>query len=75
MSLNGWMQSRRYRLKKPSWIKVALSDFKIEKNTGKQAIVNFKQSYQSNSFHDTSKKQMVLLYTNDGWRIFREKSL
>ncbi len=74
MSLNGWMQSRRYRLKKPSWIKVALSDFKIEKNTGKQAIVNFKQSYQSNSFRDTSKKQMVLLYTNDGWRIFREKS-
>ncbi len=75
MSLNGWMQSRRYRLKKPRWIKIALSDFKVEKNTGKQAIVNFKQSYQSNSFSDISKKQMVLLYTNDGWRIFREKSL
>jgi len=75
MSLNGWMQSRRYRLKKPRWIKIALSDFEIEKNTGKQAIVNFKQSYQSNSFRDISKKQMVLLYTNDGWRIFREKSL
>jgi len=75
MSLNGWMQSRRYRLKKPRWIKIALSEFNIEKNTGKQAIVNFKQSYQSNSFRDTSKKQMVLLYTNDGWRIFREKSL
>ena len=75
MSLNGWMQSRRYRLKKPRWIKIVLSDFEVEKNTGKQAIVNFKQSYQSNSFRDTSKKQMVLLYTNDGWRIFREKSL
>ena len=75
MSLNGWMQSRRYRLKKPRWIKIALSDFKVQKNTGKQAIVNFKQLYQSNSFRDTSTKQMVLLYTNDGWRIFREKSL
>ncbi len=75
MSLNGWIQSRRYRLKKPRWIKVAISDFEVQKNTGKQAIVNFKQSYRSNSFRDTSKKQMVLLYTNDGWRIFREKSL
>ena len=75
MSLNGWIQSRRYRLKKPSWIKIGLSDIKIEKNTGKQAVVNFKQSYQSNSFRDTSKKKMVLLHTENGWRIFREKSL
>lgn len=75
MSFNGWKQSRHYRLKKPHWIKIALSDFIIEKNTGKQAIVNFKQSYQSNSFRDESNKQMILLYTNDGWRIFREKSL
>lgn len=75
MSLNSWTQSRRYRLKKPRWIKVELSDFKVKKNTGKQAIVNFKQSYQSNSFRDTSMKQMVMLYTDDGWRIFREKSL
>ena len=75
MSLNSWTQSRRYRLKKPRWIKVELSDFKVQKNTGKQAIVNFKQSYQSNSFRDTSMKQMVMLYTDDGWRIFREKSL
>ena len=75
MSLNGWVQSRRYRLKKPRWIKIALSDFEVEKNTGKQAVVNFQQSYQSNSFRDTSKKQMVLLYTEDGWRIFREKNI
>ena len=75
MSLNGWMQSRRYRLKKPRWIKIALTDIEVEKNTGKQAVVNFKQSYQSNSFRDTSKKQIVLLFTDSGWRIFREKSL
>jgi len=75
MSLNGWVQSRRYRLKKPRWIKIALSDFQVEKNTGKQAIVNFKQSYQSNSFQEKNKKQMVLLYTDEGWRIFRETSL
>lgn len=75
MTHKSWMQSRRYRLKNPSWIKVALSDFSIEKNTDKQAVVTFKQSYKSNSFQDVSSKQMVLLYTDDGWRIFREKNL
>jgi len=74
MSRKGWVQSRRYRLKKPQWIKIGLSDFKIEKQTGTQAVVNFKQLYQSNSFRDVSYKQVVLLNTDDGWRIFREKS-
>lgn len=75
LSKKGWVQSRRLRLKKPSWIKVNLSNFKVEKNTGTQAIVNFKQAYQSDKFKDVSKKQMVLLNTGDGWRIFRERSL
>ena len=74
MSRKGWVQSRRYRLKKPQWIKIGLSDFKIKKQTGTQAVVNFKQLYQSNSFRDVSSKQVVLLNTDDGWRIFREKS-
>ena len=75
LSRKGWVQSRRLRIKKPGWIKVGLSDFKIKKNSGNQAVVNFKQSYQSDKFRDVSSKQMVLLHTDDGWRIFREKSL
>lgn len=75
LSHKGWVQARRYRLKKPRWIKVGLSNFKIEKNTGKQAVVSFTQFYRSNSFSDVSTKQVVLLYTDDGWRIFREKSI
>jgi len=70
-----WVNSRRVRLKNPRWIKVALSDFNVIKNTGQQAVVNFKQSYQSNSFRDVSLKQMVLLNTDNGWQILREKSL
>ena len=74
MSRKGWVQSRRYRLKKPQWIKIGLSDFKIKKQTSTQAVVNFKQLYQSNSFSDVSNKQVVLINTDHGWRIFREKS-
>lgn len=74
-SRKGWAKSRKQRLKKPNWIKIAISNVNIRKNTGKQAIVNFRQSYQSNRFRDVSLKQMVLLYTDSGWQILREKSL
>lgn len=74
MSHTAWVQSRRYRLKKPRWIKISLSDFKVKKQTRTQAVVLFKQLYKSNSFRDVSYKQVVLLNTDDGWRIFREKS-
>ena len=75
LSRNGWEQSRRIKLKKPSWIKVGLSNFDIVKNDGRQVIVKFKQSYQSDRYSDVSSKRMVLLYTNSGWRIFQEKSI
>ena len=74
MSRKAWVQSRRYRLKKPNWIKITLSDFKIKKQTRRQAVVLFKQLYKSNSFQDVSYKQVVLLNTDDGWQFFREKS-
>ena len=75
LSRKGWEQSRRYRLKKPQWIKVGLSNFDIRKQSNSQAVVNFKQMYQSNTFKDVSYKQIVLVNTNDGWRIFRERNL
>lgn len=75
MSRKGWAQSRRYRLKKPSWIKIGLSNIKVVRHSVKQATVVFKQAYQSNSFRDVSHKQMVMLYTDEGWRIFREKNI
>ena len=74
MSHNAWVKSRRYRLTKPRWIKIALSDIKVKKQTRTQAVVLFKQSYKSNSLRDVGYKQVVLLNTDDGWRIFREKS-
>lgn len=75
LSRKGWVQSRRLKLKKPKWIKVGLSNFNIERNDGRQAVVKFKQSYQSNTYQDLSSKRMVLLYTESGWRIFQEKSI
>lgn len=75
LSRKSWLQSRRYRIKKPRWINIKLSNIVFKQKSNKQAVVNFKQMYQSNSFRDVSEKQMVLLHTDQGWRIFREKSI
>lgn len=75
VSKRRWEKSREIRLKTPKWIKVNLDDIKITMQPDNQAIVNFKQTYQSNSFMDVSYKQMVLHNTDNGWQIFREKSL
>lgn len=74
MSQKNWIQSRKYRLTKPRWIKVSLLNVQIRKQGKTQAVVNFKQVYKSNSFNDVSYKQVVLINTNAGWQIFREKN-
>ena len=75
LSRKSWLQSRRYRIKKPRWINIKLSNIVFKQKSNKQAVVNFKQMYQSNSFRDVSEKQMILLHTAQGWQIFREKSI
>ena len=71
----GWEKTRRYRLKKPEWIKVSLSDIKIQSLSADMVEVNFRQVYESNSFTDNSYKKMRLHKTDDGWRILSEQSL
>lgn len=75
LSKKAWLQSRRYRLNKPRWIEVVLSNVEIQQLSNNQVTVTFRQKYRSNSFSDISKKQVVLLKTDDGWKIFREKSI
>lgn len=75
VSKDTWEKSRQLRLKKPNWIKVSLSDIEIKTQSDNQATVIFRQTYRSNSFRDVSFKKMVLHNTDNGWQIFREKSL
>lgn len=75
MSRKNWEKLRRTRIKKPEWIKVTISDYQLERSDSKQAVVTFKQHYESNGYADVTSKRMVLLYTNNGWQIFQETSL
>lgn len=75
VSRKGWEKSRRTRLKKPKWIKINLSNIKINNKNNNQVEVIFKQAYQSDSYRDESSKKVVLLNTDTGWRIFSERSI
>lgn len=75
VSRRSWKKSRQLRLTQPKWIKVSLADIDIKMQSSKQAVVNFKQTYQSNTFSDVSIKKLTLYNTENGWQILREQSL
>jgi len=75
LSHNGWIAQRKDRLTKPTFIKVSLTNVKttiVDSNTAK---VTFKQSYQSNTYKDSTQKQLTLTRTNGQWRILKEQAL
>lgn len=70
-----WETQRRERLTEPHWIKVDLSDFKIKPMPAKRVRVRFIQEYQSDDYRDRIRKEIVLQYTIDGWRIIAERKI
>lgn len=70
-----WEAQRRERLTTPQWIKVELSDFKIKPLPDNRARVRLVQEYQSEDYRDRIRKELVLHYTHDGWRIIAERKI
>jgi tetratricopeptide (TPR) repeat protein len=70
-----WEAQRRERLTTPQWIKVDLSDFKIKPLPDNRARVRLVQEYQSEDYRDRIRKELVLHYTHDGWRIIAERKI
>lgn len=75
MSRQAWEQERRERLKKPEWIKIGLSDFKVTQRTNGEAEVQMIQEYRASNYQDKTRKRMRLRETPDGWRIIDELTL
>ncbi|WP_028470320.1 tetratricopeptide repeat protein [Neptunomonas japonica] len=75
LSNNAWQTQRNQRLTKPTFIKVKLNNIRTSLINADTAKVTFKQTYQSNTFKDTSKKQILLTRVNNAWRIKEERSL
>jgi len=70
-----WEMQRRLRLRRPRWVKVSVSQIKIEALRKNHARVQFLQHYQSDSFSDVTRKELQLYKSAKGWRIEVEKSL
>ena len=70
-----WELQRRERLANPSFIKIKLTNIKIEIRYDGLANVRFTQQYQSDSYKDEVKKIVTVKMINNKWLIMRERVL
>ena len=75
LSRQNWEIQRKQRIKKPSWIQVALKDFDIQPINNKEARVRLIQEYRASNYQDRTRKEFQLRSTPDGWRIIAERDL
>ncbi|MEQ8427464.1 MAG: tetratricopeptide repeat protein [Gammaproteobacteria bacterium] len=73
-SLSAWKEERRIRLKSPEYIKVTLSDIKVDLHGKDYAEVRFQQRYQSDTYGDEVTKQLLMRKYDDTWLITQERT-
>lgn len=72
--LSAWKQERRLRLKRPGYIKITLSDMKVNLLGKDYAEVRFEQRYQSDTYGDIVTKQLLMRKYDDKWLITQERT-
>ncbi len=70
-----WEARRRERLRRPAWIRVTLSDLRVERLDSDRVRLRLRQRYEADRYADTSIKRFVLWRRPGGWRIVREATL
>lgn len=70
-----WEGVRRSRLTKPKSIKISVAFEKIEMTAPNEVQVQFNQTYRSNLYRDSTRKQMTLIKSGANWLIQTEQSL
>ena len=73
LSREAWESERKIRLIEPDYIKVTLSDIKVNQYSENLADVDFIQHYQSNTYTDEVKKQLSMQNIDNQWLIIKEK--
>ncbi len=68
-----WVELRKGRITKPSFIRVSVSDFDV-KMVNKKAVVTFKQRYESSTLKQMTSKTLVLQQIGGAWKIVEEIS-
>lgn len=74
LSRSEWEKDRRIRLRKPGFIKITLSNVKINLHGKDYAEIKFTQAYQSNTYSDKVKKELLMRKIADKWLITQERT-
>jgi ketosteroid isomerase-like protein len=72
-SLRKWRSERRYRVAYPAYIRVEIEDVKTQMLTPSQAEATFTQRYESNTFRDSTAKELLLERQGNEWKIVQER--
>ena len=75
LSRSAWEKERHIRLNKPRFIKVKLTNMKINLHGKDYAEVRFSQSYQSDTYGDKVKKEVLMRKVDGNWLITQERAL
>ena len=73
LSRTAWEKGRRKRLSNPAFIKITLSDIRVDFREEGLAKVTFEQEYQSDTYSDKVNKEMTVKMINNEWLITRER--
>ena len=69
-----WVKQRQQRLKRPKWIKIKLDKMEFFILESGRVAVQLQQSYQSNTYRDVGRKEMLLRLQDGQWKIEKEHS-
>ncbi len=69
-----WEKTRRARIEAPKSISVSIASPKVTMNGAERATVTFRQNYRSDVLKSNSRKTLVLVKSDGGWKILEEKS-
>lgn len=70
-----WLKQRQQRLTRPKWIKIKLEKMEFFILESGKVAVQLQQSYQSNSYRDTGRKELLLQLQDGNWKIEKEHAL
>ena len=74
LSRKAWNAQRKERLEAPKFIKVELSAINVTFDARKRARVRFQQQYQSDTYNDMVKKEIVMEKNEGKWLITSEQA-
>ena len=73
LNRNEWEKGRRKRLSSPSFIKITISNMKVDLRGERLAKVIFEQEYASDTYSDKVNKEITLKMIENKWLITRER--